>query len=131
MRALCVTFLVCLLVSCAKSSQMDEASARKMLARLDTEPECRAYIRGVMKTIALPSFDETKIAHDTMIVVRFTLHQDGHVSDTAVSGATNSPASPLCIRAITAIRRSQNGQARCAPLLAKIILRFITTLALT
>ena len=80
---------------------MDEASARKMLARLDTEPECRAYIRGVMKTIALPLFDETKIAHDTMIVVRFTLHQDGHVSDTAVSGATNSPASPLCIRAIT------------------------------
>jgi len=54
-----------------------------------------------MQTISLPAFDSSKIAHDTLVVVSFTLHQDGRVSDVATSGATNAPVAPLCIRAIT------------------------------
>jgi hypothetical protein len=54
-----------------------------------------------METISSPAFDATKIPHDTKVVVKFTLHQDGRVSDVVTSGDTNALVAPLCIRAIT------------------------------
>jgi hypothetical protein len=102
MRTLCLAILACFVMSCENSQHDDELSARKILDRLQTVPECRAYTEKFMTTISqgVRAYDATKVPHDTMIVARFKLHQDGSVSDIVISGNTNAPVAPLCIRAI-------------------------------
>jgi hypothetical protein len=81
---------------------VDEKSRRETMAKLETIPECRDYLGKYNTAISAKcsNFDTKSSPHDTMIQVRFILHQDGSVSDIVISGDTSAPVAPMCIKAI-------------------------------
>jgi hypothetical protein len=85
-----------------QSPSADELAARKLMDRLDADPDCHPYVRTSMEKIGKKAmeYDPKTITHDTHVYVRFRIHQDGTVSDVSLSGATNSLVAPLCKRRI-------------------------------
>ena len=80
----------------------DEQSARETDEHLMAVPECRDYMEKIIKTISAKSSacDSIPSPHDTLIVARFNLHQDGSVTDIAISGNTNAPVAPALVQAL-------------------------------
>jgi hypothetical protein len=80
----------------------DELAAKQISASLWAVPECREYMDIVYKRIGARSTDCDSISspHDTMITAKFDLHQDGTISDVAITRNTNAPVAPCMVQAI-------------------------------
>lgn len=77
-----------------------ERTRREIGIKLYEDQECADYLEQVSSNFFKITCDGSSSPADTMIKVKFTLHQNGSISDVTISGNTNVPAASCLVQVV-------------------------------